>query len=289
MKEYTHGMAPEEEIKWCSNRIKELVNECNVERKNNIRNCSSCGFPSVYCRGLCRACYDRSIKHGDPNYVNIVELREGSSESKENEKPWYVRFRDDIIGSKREYPDDLEAAVMHVLDTLSERDREIVLSRYRDRKTLYVIGCETGISRERVRQIIEIVKKELFNDQELKMFLEIGSEKAYDVMEELKINENRKKENEKRKKEIYLKNLKEKYEKILCQDEQADQEEGLIEILCLDTRAYNGLKMSGIETIQDLVDFIGDPPDFEKLLSLRNIGKGSVKRIKKSIENFFGK
>lgn len=290
MEEYTIGMSAEEEIRWCANRISELLRERNTETKDNAGNCRSCGFPSVYCRGLCRACYDRCLKHGSPDYVN-VNLDRGVSEAKkkEVEKPWYVRFREDVLGYQSAVPNGLEEAVLHVLNMLSEREKAIVLSRYKEEKTLYEIEGEIGISREGVRQLVERVKKKVFVNQEMKMILEIGVEKAEEVKRASEIKE-------KRKNEIEIEKLKEKYGKIFGIVEQEDEncatpteEDCPIDILDLDTRSYNGLKMAGIETIQDLIDFIGNPPDFERLFSLKNIGIGSVKKIKKSIGNIFGK
>lgn len=51
----------------------------------------------------------------------------------------------------------LHNAIMEVLDTLSERERQILILRFgldgRDRKTLEQVGQEFGVTRERIRQI----------------------------------------------------------------------------------------------------------------------------------------
>ena len=49
-----------------------------------------------------------------------------------------------------------------------------------------------------------------------------------------------------------------------------------IEVLNLTVRSYNGLKRSGIETVNELIDYINQ----EKLLTIRNLGKNSNAEIK---------
>ncbi len=79
--------------------------------------------------------------------------------------PWHFAFFKDycdvIYWKKPENypapPDDLEASLNYILTTFPERERDIIHKRYADGITLSAIGEAYGISKERVRQIINAV------------------------------------------------------------------------------------------------------------------------------------
>ncbi len=68
----------------------------------------------------------------------------------------------ELFGDAARFSPDAEARLERVIrEKLNERSGEILLSRYRDHKTLQEIGEEHGVSRERIRQILEKALKRL--------------------------------------------------------------------------------------------------------------------------------
>lgn len=76
---------------------------------------------------------------------------------------WQKELAWEVIGSDFGPPPDICETVENILSELNERERNILLWRFRDRLTLEQTGEKFGITRERVRQIQEKTTRILRN------------------------------------------------------------------------------------------------------------------------------
>lgn len=292
MEEYRVDMTTAQEINWCCQRIIELYpalekehieakkalalakKTCFSRAKEKPSECLYCGEPNVYAKGLCHSCYARYRQNGSPEYrTPFLE----SEEEPEEDIIWYEKLRYDVLGDEAKPIQDPESAVLFVLDKLDEREKGIILLRYKDGKSYFKIANEYGISRERVRQII-LKSIRVMQMKNCIIFLELGVEKAKEVLAE---NIRVQKEAEKN----MLEQASKKY--ALSYDEAKLECCNLtIDSLEIDIRAYNCLMRAGIETVKELVEYLGSPMDYDKLLKIRNLGKLSAKSIENALKKF---
>lgn len=292
MDDYTLGMSAAQEIQWCSNRILELYPIAEAEffaakdalrvaksswkrkyhKKSEYRQCTYCGKPDVYAKGLCRSCYARLHRNGHLEY----SAKEEADDCEKQKKPWYALIHDEIFGATELYPDDLERGVSHALEQLDERRRATLLERYKEGKTLFEIGQGLGVSRERARQVILSGISTLRNPKTA-IYIELGFSKAEEA-----IQENEAKTAELRKRAIEV--LSKKYIKD-AKSFVAPLEEG-IESLEIGVRAYNCLMRGGIRTIGDLVNYAGFPLDKDKLCQFNLLGRKTAEEISTRFEQY---
>lgn len=131
--------------------IKERIEEA---KKYHI--CFYCGSPNYYARGLCVNCYNRYKRNG------FLEKKiRKSKDKKRNEVDWKVRFYQAVFGSENvDIPEDAEDAIMHILEKLNNRYRDILLFRFKYNLKFADIGEKYGLTRERIRQIVNRALRE---------------------------------------------------------------------------------------------------------------------------------
>lgn len=161
-------------------------------------------------------------------------------------------------------PEDIEGSVEYVLFTLSERTREILHYRYRDKMTWEAIGRIYNVTRERIRQVNEKGLRYLNHPSRLN-YLEYGikgmtarsAEKAKAAAVEEYIRNGA--DVEKIKREPLLKTS--------------------IECMEIGVRAYNCLKREGCDTAEDVYN-LGI-----NIWNVRNLGRKSTAEVIRWFEN----
>lgn len=201
------------------------------KKKEKLRECKICGG-KYYAKGFCRNCYERNRKTGSP-FPKIKQSKILTSECKIKEDKRTKRLQSYGYNSIEELLFKLE---------LSERNRKIIEMYFRGKNTLKEIGEEYGISRERVRQIID----GLLNKSKVKEPDEIKSDGTKKIRQ----------------------SFKERLPPYM-------DEIGKIRIdeLPLTIRPMNALARHNILTIQDVYD------DADNITNIRNLGKKSLDSI----------
>lgn len=128
-----------------------------------------------------------------------------------------MNLLEDIFGREIDFElaGDFDGTLEYVLHTLNERERDIVLRRYKDKKTYEQCSKPYGVTRQRIRQIETKALKKLKYREEM---LQYGIEKYIDFIKAIKS----------------VPNLP-------------------IEAINLSCRIYSCLKRSGIDTIGQLI------------------------------------
>lgn len=299
---YTPGMTAAQEIRWCAERIKELYPVMDAEHKaaketfkcasilfkgnrrakgkNEV--CSFCGNPAIYAKGLCASCYNREKKYGTPDYRISERWLERETAEPKAKKPWYIRVYQEVLGSAESYPEDLEQGLLYALESLTDRERQFLLFRYRDGKTLYETGAYFSVTGECVRQIeLKAIRK--LRQPSRKIYLELGLAVAEKTLME---NERIKAERQKQ----WLEATQKQYligqgNQELFDEEMFKCELG-IEHLELSARACHCLVRSDVKSIGDLLKTIGEEMDFSRLLKIRNLGTGTMREIEDRLKKY---
>lgn len=157
--------------------------------------------------------------------------------------------------------EDQMAGLNAVLETLSERERQLVCWRYKEHLTLEVIGNKVGLSRERVRQILDKAVQKLRYPANLILYKEGLEAHQYRIERANGV------------KVVITPDMsREEIREILS------GKNGLsIYEIGLRIRTVNCLKRAGIETLSQLVEMMYfDPPRF---VSIHNLGVTSLKEI----------
>lgn len=274
MEQYRFDMSAQEELSWCIERTKELrviltQKEPRIPRKDMV--CSFCGNPIVYAKGLCKACYTRYRIYGSPEHHQRIKKEKPIKVP----IPWEIKLFQDVLGKDTDLipPTDLSESVMIAIKSLTPREQQVILSRYKDRKTLTEIGKEQNVSKERIRQIQTKSLRHLRHPTR-RIFLTDG------VCGVKNLNNCRK-------------NLVDTLMQILYnRTEESIKNYGRdldIEYLDLHTRSINCLKRHGIITISQLIDFAGEGNYIdrgERLLKVKSLGRKSAEDILEKLDYF---
>lgn len=193
--------------------------------------------------------------------------------------------------------DDHTNGLNHALESLTEREQDVLRKRYKENKTLDEIGNEFGLTRERIRQIEKRSIAKLRHPSRKNFILHgyIGNVE----LKELKAKEELLNEREKTIKEREDK-LAEALEHLV--EIRASVDLGMstaevrkavelgtsIENMDLSVRSYNCLKRSGINTINELVYRCENDWGLE-LLKVRNLGRKSLQEILDKLYYMTGK
>lgn len=171
-----------------------------------------------------------------------------------------------------------ESGLETAISRLTEREQELINLRYREEMTLEEVSKNTGLGRERVRQIVAKACRKLRHPSNLQL-IQMGS-LGVKKKSELMAYEERLKEKERvlKLKEADLKKLSE--ELALRDSDKTEPEDDFendvrympIEYLNLSVRAYNCLKRAGIDTIGKAADRAANG-DIHKI---RNMGVRST-------------
>ena len=114
--------------------------------------CSFCGKEKIYAKGLCRSCYARNRLNGSPEYKRIH--KESDEQKFVYSMPWKDAIVKKAIGEIQFCKlDDFDATVDCFLESLPDREREVITLRNKEKMTLQGCALRFGVTRERIRQI----------------------------------------------------------------------------------------------------------------------------------------
>lgn len=185
--------------------------------------------------------------------------------SREPIKLWPHNLYYAVFGKYYPLPENWEAEIEHILNLLTEREREFLTMRYRYGLTLQSIGDSAGLTKERVRQIISKILVRL-RKRDLSLILLYGRGN-YPAEKEEQDEEERQR---------YLQRIAAKYGEGSPELEAAKNfSQYSIEDLNLSVRTKNCLIKCGYEYLDELLPF-----DEDRLLKIRNFGVGSLNEIK---------
>lgn len=236
----------EEEIEYHKQKIEEL-------KKKRV--CSYCGSTKYYANGLCLNCYRRNQKYGSPEKKEKWERAADNRKEQYKKTDWKPRFYKAVFGDKNiEIPLDSEKSIEYVLSTINDRERDILLLKYKDGWSLKEIGEKYAICGQRVGQIIAKALRKCRHPSRSKILL-IGYAQA---------------ETEQRLSE-------ESFRKRICSGENMKIEEYNLSI-----RSNNCLMRAGLNNRNDVLRYIKEhesesPPN--ALLHIRNLGRKSAIEI----------
>ena len=200
-------------------------------------------------------------------------------------------FQDQIVWVD---DDDHRAGLDKALCSLSEREHEVLLYRFRDRMKLDDIGKVYGVMRERIRQIEAKAIRKLRHPTRQAMIVH-GAEGASiyyglkDYEAQLNSREKELKDREERLLSI-LERFKVMYDEIHPEEKDSSdkaenaQEDSImskdIEDLEFTVRSFNCLRRSGIRTVSELCKYVEEG----NLAHTRNLGRKSMDEILQKLQ-----
>lgn len=255
------SMSIEEQIAYHKERIKEL---------KELQVCSYCGSPNVKVRGFCANCYARFRKNGTPvpknKYQWSKKRRDNAPKPTRRELAWKEKLCADVVVFPFVVPFDFEESVDIALGNLPDRERDVLLLRYKEGMTLGGIGEAHGVTRERARQIICKAIRRLRHPTQKKYFV-IGKSHI-EEMERLDREQQAKDEAE-------LQEMKKNYAASTP-----------IWYLDLSVRAFNLLYRNGIRTLGELDIAFGD--DGDSFTKIHGCGRKSINEYERIVFKFRG-
>lgn len=236
----------EEEIEYHKQKIEEL-------KKKRV--CSYCGSTQYYANGLCLNCYRRNRKYGSPEKKGKWERTADNRKEQYKKTDWKPRFYEAVFGDKNiALPPDAKKSIEYVLSTINDREREMLLLKYKDGWSLKEIGEKYAICGQRVGQIIAKALRKCRHPSRSKI-LSLGYAQA----------------------EIEQRLTKENFRKRICSGENMVLEEYDLHI-----RSYNCLRRAGLNDRNDVINYIqmrGNEKPEDALLRIRNLGRKSAIEI----------
>lgn len=164
-----------------------------------------------------------------------------------------------IFGENKDFD---EAGLEYALNTLSKRNKEIMVQRYKEEMTLMEIGYKHDVSYNRIIQIIAQIIRKLHKDGSVQ-YIELG-------VDEVKRKEKRKEKEQMEQEQAHKKSL---YGTQDCE----------IEELNFPTRAYNCLKRANLNTRWDIIDHYYEHGGFYRV---RNLGALTTIKILDKVMRF---
>ena len=233
----------EEEIEYHKKKIEEL-------KKKRV--CSYCGSTKYYAKGFCRNCYARYMANGSPEKKERKKRVSDNRKEQYKKTDWKMRFYEAVFGDKNiTMPPDAEKSIEYVLSTINDRERDILLLKYKDGWSLKEIGEKYAICGQRVGQIIAKALRKCRHPSRSKI-LSLGYAQA----------------------EIEQRLTEENFRKRICSGENMSLEEYDLSI-----RSYNCLRRAGLNDRNDVINYIqirkNEKPE-DALLKIRNLGRKSA-------------
>ena len=270
-----------------------LVGNTSQEEYKNIMNCYSENFMKVR-----RKDYEATFL-SRPHLISKTD--------KINQAPWPYNLLDEVVrpmlgdnNANESWQTPIEKkqeeGLYYVLSTLTDREKEILLTLYEKGKTLEEVGREFNVTRERIRQIAKKAIRKMRRPHNRNLILygldypqkfgvlqkreeELRTEEVrLDMLEEdiairrafleNYLEEGSSEDNTERSLKIDKSKLRRRFELANCPSKS-------IESLDLSTRSYNCLRRGDIETIGDLIQK-AEEGDLHKL---KNLGRKSLNEI----------
>lgn len=174
-------------------RLEELgdqIARLNIEREEIKRRlrlsacCSYCGSAPVYAKGLCKNCYVRALRNGDPVPKKRGRKATSLREPPKPDIPWRLRFAYEVCQKSFPPPEDLDETVDFAIRTLQMRFRMLIHYRYEQKMTLEECGLQIGVGKERARQLISRAKSSLRNRSDFGVDFFICGKSVFDAKKE---------------------------------------------------------------------------------------------------------
>lgn len=177
--------------------------------------------------------------------------------------------------ARRVYVPGIYAAI----ETLTEREADILRKRYYNEMTLRGIGQLYGVCQERIRQIEAKALRKLRHPAKSNMFRSVLPEE----IKELKImHQNLSREYELLAKAFEALSAKPAELKVIASmADLAVTRQTLIEDLNLSVRSYNCLRRAGIKTLGNIADMTMD-----NLMCVRNLGRKSANEVVAVVKSY---
>lgn len=182
-----------------------------------------------------------------------------------------------ICGDEANAVDLSVYGISDVLFTLTERERRVILSRFKDKLSLEKVAIANNVTRERIRQIEAKALRKLRHPSR------IAKMRAYTYADVIKNAEER---NELRHENTELKKVLRMYtnkkidkSELLALTQAADVSLLNIEELELSIRSFNCLKRKGVNTVGDLLGLT-----ISDLQTIRNLGQKSMSEILSALD-----
>ena len=229
-------------------------------------------------------------------YAQKIISKEIPSVSKEDGYPENLLARLGIYYT--DINEDVEKGIDAALSTLTQREQDIILRRFRDGDTLESIAKDYGVTRERIRQTEAKSLRKLRRPASL--YHIVYGEKGFSSYEKMKKALDVKTAEFQQTEQEYnakIKELQEKQKQLSALEKTPNNElreklkSGAFSTLARDIsikdaglsiRSYNCLKRAGIHTIGDLSNFTS-----KDLKRIRNLGFKSYTEITEMME-FYG-
>jgi len=260
----------------CGNAVAEVLEEHNIDSKKFNRWLNS----SIYKT-------DSTSRIDEYNTKDVCQLSLNAYE-----RLWYEAFESDKLS---DIPSDIEDTLKNIIkNTLTKREKKYIRMRFWENLTLDEIAKYTGVTRERVRQVINKALRKI-RGRSFKQYKYFGdsvyriqkNDRLYKELinkrEQLQAVNDRIEEIEKE-----LNNRTEKLSKVKAElgisNSLSDEEivnNTPIEELELSVRSYNCLKRHAkINTIGELRKLT-----YDELMSIRNFGRKSLDEIANIMRN----
>lgn len=177
--------------------------------------------------------------------------------------------------------DTYTAGLIEALDTLEEREKKVILKRFRDRMTLAQVGEGMSITRERVRQIEAKALRKLRHPSRIKLMQGVSLveyNQLYAELNDLKLL-NDELNNKLNKIVKDIENLPHILDlsRIINDGEFKNKP---IEELNFSVRTYNSLTRAGVENLRDLLNMT----ELE-VMGIRNLGRKSLNEIVQTLDD----
>lgn len=171
---------------------------------------------------------------------------------------------------------DVLAGIEYALSTLKERERYILVERYKGKRTLRSIGEDLGVKPERVRQIANKAERNLRHPRNM-AFITRGVVGYIKKVNEIEYERG------------YKKGYTEGYEQGVRDAPNGVTRAGTsvtlsslpIEALDLSIRAFNALKRAGYDSIGDIV-----PLTHSEMIHIKNLGPKQRGEVAKGLRHY---
>ena len=221
------------------------------------------------------------IGRGGKVYAFYSETDRGQNA---DESEWAKRLAYYVNSCEYDPPKDILQTAETAIDTLRDREKTVILMRYKDGMTLGEIGNHFGLTRERIRQI------------EKKAIMKLGAKSLrrkwlIGLEEDERISKEAEEQREQRRIEAQKAFEEEERQRIAKEFELSQNAELCgtafmntpLEDLDLDVRSFNCLmRFSDIRTIGQLIEkklSLGDDAFYDWLLSLTQLGRKTAEHI----------
>lgn len=215
-------------------------------------------------------------------YENSMWTHRKPLDVKGYEAPWPYNLLDDIYEEnvRSALTEDQEAGLMHAIETLHPKEKEMIFLHYREEKPLTEIARSYNLTNERIRQIIKKAIFKLRSPGRI-IFIEDGldyNQKDY-IQEKYGLSKRRVElMAESARLDRLEENLKSRAAKLEIANQRDNEELGEPwenVMTDLSVRSYNCLRRSGMYTVGQIIKSIENG----SILNVRNLGRKSCDEI----------